>query len=115
MEKSYMDLHEQVKKEMAQFASESPEVMKSFMQLHEVAGKDGVLSAKTKELVALGISITDRCEGCIIIHINAALKAGATHDEIVEVIGIAVYMGGGPSVVYGSKALAILKEFESKK
>ncbi len=71
--------------------------------------------AKDKDLIALGISINTRCEGCIAMHTNDALKNGATNNEIVETIGTAIYMGGGPSVVYGAKAFAILNEFEAVK
>jgi len=63
-----------------------------------------------KELISLGISITIRCEGCIACHVQAALQAGATKEEIIETIGVAVVMGGGPSLVYGEKAYKAMLE-----
>lgn len=76
---------------------------------------DGVLSAKVKELIALGIAITVRCDGCIAFHVHDALEAGASRKEVAETIGVAVLMGGGPSVVYGSEALEALEQFEAEK
>ena len=78
---------------------------KGFNAMHSGAIRDGALNIKTKELESLAIAIAVRCEGCIVQHTKACLKAGATRDEIVETIGVAVMMGGGPSTVYGGKAL----------
>jgi AhpD family alkylhydroperoxidase len=86
--------------------------MKGFMELHSESMKDGALPKKIKELIALGIAICIRCDGCIAYHIYDALEAGASHDEITCTIGVAILMGGGPSVVYGSQALDALKQFE---
>lgn len=91
-----------------------PDVVQSFMGLHAAATKPGVLDTKTKELIALGIGITVRCDGCIDCHVDDALKAGATPEEIAETIGVAVLMGGGPSMVYGGKALEALEEFTAE-
>lgn len=105
--KSYKDL----KKKMGELQSKLPEVMKSFDLLHKNCIEDGALSSKTKELIALGIAITVRCDGCISYHVHEALNTGATSQEIVETIGVAVLMGGGPAVVYGSEALEALEQF----
>jgi len=78
--------------------------------MHKAATEDSALSFKQKELISLGISITSRCEGCIASHVKGALKAGANKDEIVETIGVAVVMGGGPSIVYGNKAYEAMQE-----
>lgn len=88
---------------------------KGFLDLHQHAIKAGALSAKEKELQALAIAIAIRCEGCIVTHVKAVIKLGATRDEIVETIGIAVMMGGGPSTVYGGKALAAADQFLADK
>jgi AhpD family alkylhydroperoxidase len=84
------------------------------MKLHKTGSTDGALSAKVKELIALAIGIAVRCDGCIAFHVHDALKAGATHDEIVDAIGVAIYMGGAPAVVYGSQALEALQQFETQ-
>jgi len=94
---------------------ESPNTMASFMQLHKAGTSEGALSAKVKELIALAIGITVRCDGCIALHVHDAVKAGATHDEIVDAAGVAIMMGGGPAVVYASQAFEALKQFELEK
>ncbi len=95
---------------MNDLAGASPKMMQAFMKMHHLGTQDGALLTKHKELVALGIGIHARCEGCILAHIKGALDAGATNDEIVETIEVALYMGGGPCVMYGSLAYAALKE-----
>lgn len=88
--------------------------MQGFGQLHEASTKNGALDAKTKELIALGIAITVRCDGCISFHVHDAMKAGAKRAEVTETIGVAVMMGGGPSVVYGIEALQALSQYEKQ-
>lgn len=83
----------------------------NFLKVHDEAIKAGALDSKTKTLEALAIAIAIRCEGCIIQHTKAAIKMGASRDEIVETINIAIMMGGGPSTVYGGKALACADQF----
>ncbi len=85
------------------------ETGKGFNAMHDAAVKDGALDLKTKELEAIAIAM--RCEGCIVQHAKACLKAGVTRDELVETIGIAVMMGGGPATVYGGKALDCYDQF----
>lgn len=87
----------------------APELGGAFGELNKKAAGNS-MDAKQKELVLLGIAIAVRCEGCIISHTAALVKIGATLEEITDVIGLAVSMGGGPSVVYGSKALACAKQ-----
>ena len=98
---------------MGRLAQAEPETMNGFMRLHSAAVADGALTARTKELIALGIAIAVRCDGCITYHVHDALEAGATRDEITETIGVAVMMGGGPAVVYGTEALEALDQFEA--
>jgi AhpD family alkylhydroperoxidase len=96
---------------MRELGLKIPEVMSGFSALHKASITDGALSAKTKELIALGIAITVRCDGCIAYHVHDALSSGATSQEILETIGVAVLMGGGPAVVYGSEAMEALEQF----
>jgi AhpD family alkylhydroperoxidase len=110
----YPDCYEHVNEMMGRFGAESPGVMGGFAQLHKAAVADGALSGKVKELIALAIGITVRCDGCIAFHVHDALKAGATRAEIAETVGVSVMMGGGPSVVYGCQALEALEEFEAQ-
>lgn len=83
-----------------------------FAQLHSKSLADGVLSRKSKELTALGIAIAARCDACIAYHVHGALRAGATRPEIVETIGVAMMMGGGPATMYGCEAFEALEQFE---
>ncbi|PHK97762.1 alkylhydroperoxidase [Neolewinella marina] len=85
--------------------------MRSFGQMHRDSLADGALSRKSKELLALAIAITVRCDGCIAFHVHDALPAGAGQEEIAEAIGVAVLMGGGPAVMYGCEALQALEQF----
>ncbi len=83
-----------------------PETMAGFGQLSKAAKGGAALDEKTKEFVALGISIAVRCEDCILFHVAALRKAGGTRAELAEVLAMAVQMGGGPSVMYAGRALA---------
>ena len=87
-------------------AAGNPDIMKAFHGIDQAASKDGALSPKTKELLCLAIGISVHCEGCLAFHAKAAAKHGATREEVLEMIGVAIYMGGGPSVVYGAMALS---------
>ena len=90
---------------LATYRQAGPDVATGFAGLAKAATRPGAVDTKTKELIALAIGIAGRCDGCIGFHTEAALRHGATRDEIVETIGVAVYMGGGPSFVYGAQAL----------
>lgn len=87
-----------------------PETAKGFGALSKAAKESGVLDVKTKEFVALGIAIADRCEACIGFHVEALMKAGGTREEMADVLAMAVQMGGGPSLMYAAKALACWDE-----
>ncbi|MFO7853100.1 MAG: carboxymuconolactone decarboxylase family protein [Bacteroidota bacterium] len=110
----YKDYNENLMKVMGELAKEIPETMQGFNKLHDSSVKTEKISGKTKQLIALGIAITVRCNGCISFHIHEALEAGASREEIVETIGVAVMMGGGPSVVYGTEAFEALNQFQNK-
>lgn len=81
------------------------EPMKNFGLLSKTVKEGGVLGVKEKEFVALGISVAVRCEDCIAFHVDALMKAGATREELADVLAMAIQMGGGPSVMYAGKAL----------
>ena len=91
--------------------SGAPEVMKAFSGLAQAALAPKALDCKTKELIALGIAVELRCDDCIGFHVKAALEQGASRDEVLETLGMAVYMGAGPSVMYASHALDAFEQF----
>ncbi|MDR2012794.1 MAG: carboxymuconolactone decarboxylase family protein [Rhodanobacter sp.] len=88
-----------------------PDVMQGFGALARSAMAPGALDAKTKELIALAIGVATRCEGCIGFHSKALVRLGATDEEIHEMLGVAVYMGGGPSLMYAASAIEAFQEF----
>ncbi|WP_334329215.1 carboxymuconolactone decarboxylase family protein [Companilactobacillus sp. HBUAS59699] len=93
----------------------SGEPGKDFLSLHVSALKDGALSHKNKELMCLCVAISVRCEGCILDHLNNAIEAGATKEEITETVNTALVMSGGPAYVYGGTALEAMNELFDKK
>ncbi|MGP1682840.1 MAG: carboxymuconolactone decarboxylase family protein, partial [Giesbergeria sp.] len=97
--------------QIAQLRADIPETMRGFSAMAQAAGKDGVLDKKTKELIALALSVGVRCDPCIGYHAQALVKFGATRAEVAETLGMAVYMGGGPSLMYAAKASAAFEEF----
>ena len=108
---TYKDKAKDVFDFVGTLAKENPGIAQGFMTLNKTVSSDGALSVKQKELIAIGISINVRCEGCLSVHVAAALEAGATHEEIVETIGVSVLMGGGPAVAYAKRAYDALIEF----
>jgi AhpD family alkylhydroperoxidase len=94
-----------------EMTNQIPEVMNAVMKLHGEVVKDGALSAKTKELMMVGIAVSLRCEYCLWKHVPEAVKLGATRQDILEAVSTAIAMAGGPAVAYGSVVvLEILKE-----
>ena len=82
--------------------------------LAQAATRDGALDKKTKELIALAIGVAARCDGCIGFHTEALVKLGATRQEVEETLGMAVYMGGGPSLMYAADAISAYEQFEKE-
>lgn len=93
----------------------APDVMKAFAGIAQAATASKALDTKTKELIALGIAVAVRCDDCIAFHVKAAVESGATQDEVSETLGMAIYMGAGPSVMYASHALEAFAQFEAAK
>jgi AhpD family alkylhydroperoxidase len=112
---TYPQRHARLQRLFARLGQALPEEMAGFAKLHRAAVADRALSAQTRELIALGIAIASHCEGCIAYHVHDALRAGATPDEVLDAIGVAVMMGGGPGAVYGAEAVAALEQFEAER
>lgn len=87
-----------------------PETSRAFGALGKAVKEGGALDFKTKEFVALGISISIRCEPCISLHVEALIKVGATREELSDVLAMAIQMGGGPAMMYAAKALECFDE-----
>ncbi|MEX8194595.1 carboxymuconolactone decarboxylase family protein [Comamonas guangdongensis] len=91
---------------LSPFRKSQSEVMKGFAQLAQASMAEGAISAKHKELIALAIGVTQKCSGCIGFHTKALHRLGATRLELEEMLSIAVYMGGGPALMYSAEALS---------
>jgi AhpD family alkylhydroperoxidase len=100
-----------VMKMMGELSKHQPETMRHFKSFMGSVLKEGVLDTKTKELIAIGTSITARCKYCIAIHVEKALNAGATKEEIFEAATVAILMGGGPAMTYVSEVKDALDEY----
>ena len=107
----YRNLTQSVSAGLATLRTSTPAVMKSFGELGRAATADGTLDRKTKELIALALSVAARCDPCIGFHMQTLVKLGATRQEIDETLGVATYMGGGPSLMYAAHAIAAFDEF----
>lgn len=108
---TFRDLTQGVSARLATLRSGAPDVMKSFSELGRAAMADGALTKKTKELMALALGVAARCDPCIGYHMQTLVKLGATRQELDETLGVAVYMGGGPSLMYAAHAIAAFEEF----
>lgn len=109
---SYPQQLEKIKANMGTLSEAQPDVMGAFGALHQAGSADGALDSKTKELISLAISVVSRCDGCIAFHTHDAMKAGATREEIMDALGVAVLMGGGPSVMYATHVIEAMDQFE---
>jgi AhpD family alkylhydroperoxidase len=89
--------------------------MKAFANIAQAALAPKALDGRTKELIALAIAVAIRCDDCIGFHVKAALQQGATREQVAEALGMAIYMGAGPSVMYASHALEAFAQFASQK
>ena len=113
MNTDYPDYHQHLEDRLAQLGRELPGPISGFARLHKKAVEAGALDAKIKELMALAIGIAVHCEGCIAYHTHDAVAAGATRQELLETIGVALLMGGGPASVYAAHALDAIEQFTS--
>lgn len=113
MSKDYKQITRDISSSLAKLRVEVPEMMKGFSDLASAATKDGVLDTKTKELIALALGVAARCDGCLGFHTQALVKLGATKQEVVETLGMAVYMGGGPSLMYAADAMSAFEQAQS--
>lgn len=111
--KDYLTITAGISEKAKVLRAEMPEVMQGFDLMAKAATKPGVLDAKTKEFIALAIGISTRCDGCIGFHAKALVRLGATRAEVEEVLGMAVYMGGGPSLMYAADALRAFEQFSA--
>ncbi len=109
----YADAMKHVRSYTGKLSQAMPELMKSFYALSKASSEAGALDAKTKELIALAIAVATHCDDCIAFHAHSALKAGATSAEILETLGVTVFMGGGPALMYATHVMEAVEEFQN--
>ena len=105
------DLLRELAGQARELRSEIPDVYAGYVQMSSAAFGDGVLPKKFKELLGLAIGVVDMCDGCIASHAKGAAAAGATRQEVAEMIGVTIAMRGGPATVHGPRAYAAFLEF----
>jgi len=107
----FRPLTQGISADLASLRASTPGTMKAFDDLGRAALADGTLSRKTKELIALALSVAARCDLCIGFHMQTLVKLGATRQEVDETLAVATYMGGGPSLMYAARAVSAFDEF----
>jgi len=112
MTKNYPEITKFISNHLKTLRKDIPETMAGFSAMAQSATKEGVLNKKTKELIALAIGVSSRCDGCVGFHVEALVKLGATREEIEETLGMAIYMGGGPSLMYAADAIAAFEQYK---
>jgi AhpD family alkylhydroperoxidase len=114
MNKNWLGITTDMTAAVKELRAGTPDVMREFSAIARAALEAKALDTKTKELIALAISVATRCGPCIGFHAQSAVKLGATRDEVMETMGIAIYMGAGPSVMYAAKAVDAYDEFRGQ-
>jgi AhpD family alkylhydroperoxidase len=114
MTKDYRAITSSMSKSLSRFREDIPDVMKSFGALGQSATGDGTLGRKTKELIALCLGVAGHCDACIGFHTKTLVNLGATRAEVEEALGVSVYMGGGPSLMYAADALAAFEQWSQQ-
>lgn len=99
------DYQKQLAATIGQIGKISPDTVRGYQEISQAGSKTGKLDAKTRELIALAVAVTRQCDGCITVHTDAAVKHGATREEIVEALGVAIAVNAGAALVYSSRAM----------
>jgi AhpD family alkylhydroperoxidase len=115
MTASYKELSRQIGAKLKEFGKSMPETMQGFNQMSKATHADGALTAKTKELMAMAIGIAARCQGCLAFHAQACVRLGVSRAEFEEMLQVAVYMGGGPSLMTAAEAMIAFEECGGEK
>ncbi|KAA2236638.1 carboxymuconolactone decarboxylase family protein [Salinarimonas soli] len=99
------DYRRQLKAGVGEIGRLSPDTVRGYVGLSSAGQKKDVLGAKTRELIAIAVAVTLRCDGCITSHVDAAIGLGATEDEIAEALGVAVALNAGAALVYSTRVM----------
>lgn len=110
----YPALTQSINQQLAPYRKSQPATLQGFGAMATAAMAEGALSEKHKELIALGIGVSQRCAGCIGFHVKALRRLGTTQAEFEEALNVAVYMGGGPALMTAAEALEAWHQFAPK-
>ncbi|MGO9135367.1 MAG: carboxymuconolactone decarboxylase family protein [Methylovirgula sp.] len=111
MSKDFKSITSDISTSTAELRKLIPETMAGFGAMSKAATQTKALEEKTKELIALALGVAAHCDGCIGFHTRSLARLGATREEIGETLGMAIYMGGGPSLMYAAEALRAFDQF----
>ncbi len=111
MSEKFTQLTQGLNIQLAKMRKEMPELMAGFSAISQAATKEGALDKKTKELIAMALAVANHCEGCIGFHAQSLVKFKTSREELLETLSMAIYMGGGPSLMYAAEALEAFEEF----
>lgn len=111
MSKDYKAIIADIGAYTAELRKAEPEAMTGFHQLARAASAGDAIDKKTKELIAMAIGVTQRCDGCIGFHAKALVDLGATRAELTDTLAMCIYMGGGPALMYAADALRAYDQF----
>jgi AhpD family alkylhydroperoxidase len=101
----------QIATHLAQIGRISPDLVRGYRTLSDAGQKANKLDPKTRELIALAVAVTRECDGCITVHTDAAIQHGATREEIVEALGVAIAVNAGAALVYSTR---VMDAFQAK-
>ncbi|EPG75316.1 carboxymuconolactone decarboxylase family protein [Leptospira fainei serovar Hurstbridge str. BUT 6] len=99
------EYQKQVQTTIAEIGRISPEILRGYRALSEAGSKTAFLDGKTRELIALAVAITRQCDGCIAAHTDAAIKHGASQEEITEALGVAIAVNAGAALIYSARVI----------
>lgn len=101
--------HDQVRKGIAEIGRANPDIVRGYRTISNAGKNIDVLGPKIRELIALAVAVTVQCDGCIVVHTEAALKNGATEQEILEALGVAITVKAGAALIYSTRVLDAVK------
>jgi AhpD family alkylhydroperoxidase len=107
------DYRKQLAFGVKEFGQLSPDTIKGYMALSAAGQKTDLLEAKVRELIAIAVAVTLRCDGCITVHTETAIKHGATKQEIAEALAVATTVNAGAALVYSARVMDAFKEYPS--
>ena len=112
--KSFVQITRDASRGLAALRDEAPDTMKGFNSMAKAALAEGSVSALHKELIALAIGVSSRCDACIGFHVKALIRLGLTREQLIETLAVCTYMGGGPTLMYAAEAVNAYDEMLPK-